>query len=228
MASFDGFEYEVLIVGSGAGGGMAAHVLTEAGVRVLLLEAGRDYDPVTETPMFQQNHEAPLRGSSTSEKNFGYFDATVDGGWQVPGEPYSEAPDSRFMWWRARMLGGRTNHWGRLVPRFTAADFKPYSTDEVGTDWPVDYEEIAPWYDKCEALIGVCGDNPGLDDTPSSSEGVLLPPPKPRVMELLLKSACKSLGIAAVPMRRAILTKPKDARQACFWATPCGRGCGCT
>jgi len=225
MASFDGFEYEVIVVGSGAGGGMAAHVLTEAGIKVLLLEAGRDYDPVTETPMFHQNHEAPLRGTSTSEKNFGYFDATVDGGWQVPGEPYSQGPDSRFMWWRARMLGGRTNHWGRLVPRFTAADFKPFSTDGVGTDWPVDYEEIAPWYDKCEALIGVCGDNPGLDDTPSSSEGVLLPPPKPRVMELLLKSACESLGIAAVPMRRAILTEAKDDRQACFWATPCGRGC---
>ena len=95
---------------------------------------------------------------------------------------------------------------------------------ESAADWPVDYEEIAPWYDKCEALIGVCGDNPGLDDTPSSSEGVPLPPPKPRVMELLLKSACESLGIAAVPMRRAILTEPKDDRQACFWATPCGRG----
>ena len=108
MASFDGFEYEVIVVGSGAGGGMAAHVLTEAGIKVLLLEAGRDYDPVTETPMFHQNHEAPLRGTSTSEKNFGYFDATVDGGWQVPGEPYSQGPDSRFMWWRARMLGGRT------------------------------------------------------------------------------------------------------------------------
>ena len=118
MASFDGFEYEVIVVGSGAGGGMAAHVLTEAGVKVLLLEAGRDYDPVTETPMFHQNHEAPLRGTSTSEKNFGYFDATVDGGWQVPGEPYSQGPDSRFMWWRARMLGGRTNHWGRLVQTF--------------------------------------------------------------------------------------------------------------
>ena len=110
MASFDGFDYEVIVVGSGAGGGMAAHVLTEAGIKVLLLEAGRDYDPVTETPMFHQNHEAPLRGMSTSEKNFGYFDATVDGGWQVPGEPYSEFALA------AASCGGAHGCWGRHQP----------------------------------------------------------------------------------------------------------------
>ena len=78
MASFEGFEYDVLIVGSGAGGGMSAHILTEAGIRVLLLEAGRNYDPVTETPMFQQNHEAHTYGVSTNDKHLGYFDSTVD------------------------------------------------------------------------------------------------------------------------------------------------------
>ena len=173
MASFEGFEYDVLIVGSGAGGGMSAHILTEAGIRVLLLEAGRNYDPVTETPMFQQNHEAPLRGVSTSDKNFGYFDATVDGGWQVPGEPYTEADGTRFMWWRARMLGGRTNHFGRLVPRFTPEDFNMADRDGLGENWPIDYDEVAPWYDRTEKLIGVSGTNPGLEDTPASADGVL-------------------------------------------------------
>ncbi|MFT5843508.1 MAG: choline dehydrogenase-like flavoprotein [Pseudohongiellaceae bacterium] len=225
MASFEGFEYDVLIVGSGAGGGMSAHILTEAGIRVLLLEAGRNYDPVTETPMFQQNHEAPLRGVSTSDKNFGYYDATVDGGWQVPGEPYTEADGTRFMWWRARMLGGRTNHFGRLVPRFTPEDFKMADRDGLGENWPIDYDEVAPWYDRTEKLIGVSGTNPGLEDTPASADGVLQPPPKPRVYELLLKAVADKMGIPAVPMRRAVITQDLDDRKACFYATGCGRGC---
>ena len=80
-------KYDAVIVGSGAGGGMAAFVLASKGLRVLMLEAGRDYDPYKETPMFTPNRDAPLRGSGTPDKEFGYFDATADGGWQMPGEP---------------------------------------------------------------------------------------------------------------------------------------------
>jgi len=87
-------EYDVIIVGSGAGGGMMAMQLALHGVKVLMLEAGRNYDPVTETPMFNTPEQAPLRASSTPEKPFGYYDATVDGGWQVPGEPYSNKPST--------------------------------------------------------------------------------------------------------------------------------------
>ena len=101
---------------------MAAYVLTRAGIKVLVLEAGRDYDPQTESAMFQWPHQAPLRAVSTPDKHFGYYDATAGGGWEVPGEPYSNAPGSTFRWWRSRMLGGRTNHWGRHVPRFTSTD----------------------------------------------------------------------------------------------------------
>lgn len=96
MNRFEGFDYDVIVVGSGAGGGMAAHVLAQEGHRVLMLEAGRDYDPVTETPMFQETHLAPLRGTGTPDKDFGYFDATVDGGWSVPGEPYTTGDGSEF------------------------------------------------------------------------------------------------------------------------------------
>jgi choline dehydrogenase-like flavoprotein len=242
-------EYDVILVGSGAAGGMTALVLVVHGVRVLMLEAGRDYDPVRETPMFQLPEVAPLRGAATPDKPFGFFDATVDGGWRVPGEPYSSA-DGRFMWWRSRMLGGRTNHWGRISLRMGPYDFKPRSRDGLGFDWPMTYEDLAPWYDKTEALIGVYGSNEGLENTPNSSPGVLLPAPAPRVHELLTRKACgEELGIPVVPAHLAILSLKQDAdywparlfpgnalaqrvvgdsmrsRAACFWATPCGRGC---
>lgn len=217
--------HKVIVVGSGAGGAMAAYELTRQGVPVLLLEAGRDYDPKTETPMFKLQADAPLMGAGTVDKDFGYYDATVDGGWTVPNEPYTSAEGTEFKWWRARMLGGRTNHWGRYALRFSEHDFKGKSRDGLGADWPFEYQDLAPWYDKTETLVGVCGTNTGLDDMPPSPEGVLQPPPTPRVPELLIAAAAKKLGIPAVPMHRAVLTQPKDNRAACFYATPCGHGC---
>ena len=114
--------------------------------------------------MFQTGIDAPLRGMRTPDKPFGFHDATVDGGWEVPGEPYTNASDDpkrRFMWWRARMLGGRTNHWGRIALRNGAYDFKPRSRDGLGFDWPISYADVAPYYDKVEMLIGVYGTNKG-------------------------------------------------------------------
>ena len=176
-------QYDVIVVGSGAGGGMAALRLALEGVKVLMIEAGRNYDPVTETPMFHTPEMAPLRGASTKDRFFGYYDATVNGGWQVPGEPYTNKPGTEgdFWWWRPRMLGGRTNHWGRISLRFGEYDFKPKSRDGLGVDWPMQYQDIAPWYDRVEQLIGVYGENSGVKNAPDSSPGVLLPAPKPRL-----------------------------------------------
>ncbi len=251
-AAVSGQEYDVIVVGSGAAGGQTAYTLAMEGARVLMLEAGRNYVPETETPMFQTAADAPLRGAATPDKPFGFHDATVDGGWQVPGEPYvntSEEASGRFDWWRARMLGGRTNHWGRYAFRNGPYDFKPRARDGLGLDWPLTYQDLAPYYDKVELLIGVYGANDGLENTPNSSPDVLLPPPKPRVSELLLKKRAKELAIPIVAAHRAILTQALDhkntpaqlhpgspnaqkalaesmqSRAACFWATPCGRGC---
>ena len=218
-------EHDVVVVGSGAGGAMAAYTLTKAGIRVLMLEAGRDYNPQAETPMFHSNADAPLMGAGNKDKDFGFYDATVDGGWTVPDEPYTTAEGTEFLWWRARMLGGRTNHWGRYSLRFSEHDFKGKSRDGLGADWPFEYSELAPWYDKTEALVGVCGTNTGLDDMPDSSEGILQPPPVPRIPEMLVAAAAGKLGIPLAPMHRAVLTEPKDNRLKCFYATPCGRGC---
>ncbi|HEX7917361.1 GMC family oxidoreductase [Rudaea sp.] len=245
-------DYDVIVVGSGAGGGQMAYTLTMGGARVLMLEAGRNYDPITETAMFQTPEMAPLRGASTPDKPFGFYDATVDGGWQVPGEPYTQASTNeaqRFDWWRARMLGGRTNHWGRISLRNGPYDFKPQSRDGLGFDWPIGYADMAPYYDKVEMLVGVYGANDGLENTPDSPEGCLLPPPKPLVSDLLVHKYAGTLGIPVIAGHRAVLTRQLDwknspaklhpgnpaaqqiitadmkQRGACFWTTPCGNGC---
>jgi choline dehydrogenase-like flavoprotein len=245
-------EYDVIVVGSGAAGGQTAYTLTMDGAKVLILEAGRNYVPETETPMFHTPDQAPLRGTSTPDKEFGFYDSTIDGGWEMPDEPYSSAssdPEQRFWWWRARMLGGRTNHWGRISLRNGPYDFKPHTRDGLGFDWPIGYDDVAPYYDKVEMLIGVYGDNDGMENTPNSSPGVLLPPPKARAGELLIRQRAKKVGVPVIAAHRAVLTKKLDHnrlpkllhpgneraqqilaqhmrdRAACFWATDCGRGC---
>src|ERR1700704_3676937 len=91
--------YDVIVVGSGAAGGQSAYVLAMAGGKVLMLEAGRNYDPVSETPMFNLPKYAPLRGAGTPDKPFGFYDATVDGGWSVPKEPYMVKRSRRGPGW---------------------------------------------------------------------------------------------------------------------------------
>jgi len=220
--------YDVIIVGSGAGGGMSAYHLTKSGLKVLMLEAGRHYDPVKETPMFNINAEAPLRAASTPDKPFGFYDATVDGGWEVPNEPYTVAEGSEpFIWWRPRMLGGRTNHWGRIALRFGELDFKPYSRDGLGYDWPITYDDLAPWYDKTEKLIGVSGAAParGLLNTPDSPPGCLMESAPPRAFEIFYERAFRAMGIPVIPMHGAVVTGQMEGRNTCVFATPCGRGC---
>jgi len=218
-------ETDVVVVGSGAAGGMAAYALTQAGVRVVLLEAGRDYDPTTETPMFNLPSQAPLHGAGTPDKPQGYYDATI-GGWELPGEPYSVAPGSAFRWWRARMLGGRTNHWGRLAPRFGPYDFEGYRRDGMGVEWPIRYADLAPWYDRVERLIGVFGAAEGIENSPDSPPGILQPPPRLRAFEHWIKLVMeRGHGIPVVPAHSAILTQPIGERSACLYATDCQRGC---
>ena len=221
-------QYDVIIVGSGAGGGMSAYALTKAGLKVLMLEAGRNYDPLTETPMFNTNAEAPLRGVGTPDKPFGFYDATVDGGWEVPNEPYTVAEGSDpFIWWRPRMLGGRTNHWGRIALRFGPLDFKPRERDGLGYDWPITYDDLAPWYDRTEKLIGVSGAAAphGLTNTPDSPPGCLMEGAPPRAFEMFYERGFRKMGIPVIPMHGAVVTGQMEGRNSCIFATPCGRGC---
>jgi choline dehydrogenase-like flavoprotein len=218
-------QYDAIVVGSGAGGGMAAYVLANAGLKVCLLEAGPMFDPKKDSNQLKNPWESPRRGASTKFRPFGDFDGCY-WGWEIDGEPYTHVGDTKWEWWRARMLGGRTNHWGRISLRFGPKDFKRKSIDGLGDDWPIGYDDVKPYYDKIDKMLGVFGTNEGL---PNDPDGIFLPPPKPRLHELFIKKAGNSIGIPVIPSRLSILTKPiplpGGGDRSCIFCGQCGRSC---
>jgi len=200
---------------------MIAKVLAEGGADVVMLEAGRMWDNSRDSAMFTWPYDAPHRGAATPERNFGEFDAGL-GGWSLPGEPYTRAPGTEFEWFRVRMLGGRTNHWGRISLRFGPDDFRRKTLDGLGDDWPISYDDIAPYYDRVDRFIGVFGSREGIHNQP---DGDFLPPPRPRCYELLVQQACKNLDVTCIPSRLSILTRPINGRAACHYCGQCSRGC---
>jgi choline dehydrogenase-like flavoprotein len=213
--------FDVCIVGSGAGGAMTAHALTQAGANVLVLEAGEWWDNTKNSKMFSWPYDSPRRGASTPERPFGEFDACI-GGWNVDGEPFTRAPGTRFDWWRARMLGGRTNHWGRISLRFGPDDFKRRSIDGLGDDWPIAYDDVKPWYDRVDRLIGIFG---SVENLPNHPDGIFHRPPEPRCYEWMVKEACDRLGIWCIPARLSVITRPLNGRAPCHYCGQCNRGC---
>ncbi|MBP7644363.1 MAG: GMC family oxidoreductase, partial [Saprospiraceae bacterium] len=216
-------QYDVIIVGSGAGGGMATNILAKNGLKVALVEAGPFFDPKDPKTQTQLKWpwESPRRGASTN-RAFGDFDMSY-GDWKVDGEPYTTKEGTKFMWWRSRMLGGRTNHWGRISLRFGPIDFKHKDVDGLGDNWPIGYEDIKPYYDKLDKMIGVFGSKEGRYNDP---DGFFLPPPKPRLHELYYIKGARKSGVPIIPNRLSILTKKlNNDRGVCFYCHQCNRSC---
>src|SRR5687767_8209401 len=170
--------YDVVVIGSGAGGGTMVQVLTGMGVNVALLEAGPMLNPAKDFKEHKWPHDYDHRGGldggiydTNKYQRFSFWSAP-NGYWDIEGEPYTVAPGSDFRWFRSRILGGRTNHYGRITLRFSDYDFKPKSTDGLGFDWPISYQDLSPYYDKAERSIGVTGT---VEGTRSPPDGIVNP-----------------------------------------------------
>src|SRR5207244_3025498 len=131
-------------------------------------------------------------------------------------------PGNDFQWFRSRIVGGRTNHWGRIALRFAPIDFKSKTRDGLGDDWPISYDDLSPYYDKVESYIGVFGTKENVSSAP---DGIFMPPPKPSCTENIIKKACDTVGVICVPSRMAIITQAHNGRAACHYCGQCGRGC---
>ncbi|MDT0553586.1 GMC family oxidoreductase [Urechidicola vernalis] len=215
--------FDAIIVGSGAGGGMATKILSEAGLNIAVVEAGPFFDPKDPKTQTQLKwpYESPRRGASTT-RAFGDYDAAY-GGWEIEGEPYTRKPGTKFDWFRSRMLGGRTNHWGRISLRFGPLDFKRKDHDGLGENWPISYDDVKPYYDKVDKLIGVFGSK---ENIPNEPDGFFLPAPKPRLHEMYYIKGARKANIPVIPSRLSILTKRiNNERGVCFYCSQCSRSC---
>lgn len=224
--------YDVIVVGSGAAGGIASYVLATKGLRVLCLEAGRMIDPAKDFYTHKFPFEWPYRG----EGKAGQYGKLPQGmGWKIKAwtdhlytipeeDPYAVAPGSKFTWTRLRAVGGRTNLWGRGCDRFGPLDFKAKSLqDGWGDDWPISYEDVAGYYDKVEKLIGVSGGSESVFNTPSGQH--LLPPFHPRCGEFLIRRGAEKIGIKVLPKPLAVLSQAYDGRPECHYCGACNWGC---
>jgi len=224
--------YDAIVVGTGAAGGIAAYVLTTQGLNVLCLEAGRMVDPAKDFYTHKFPYEWPHRGQGKPGQ-YGHLPQGME--WKIkewtdhlytiPEEdPYALAPGAKFTWTRLRAVGGRTLLWGRGCDRFGPLDFKAKSLqDGWGDDWPITYDDVAPYYDKVEELIGVAGGSEDVPNTPTSKH--LLPPFNARCGEQLIKKGAAKLGIKVIPKPLAVLSQPYDGRPACHYCGACNWGC---
>ncbi|MDQ3649277.1 MAG: GMC family oxidoreductase [Acidobacteriota bacterium] len=206
--------YDVVIIGSGASGGMAAWNLTRQGVKVLMLDAGDRFNKedywIHVWPY--ERRERIGRG----EKPYNFYLSTKE-------QPYITPENQPFNLIRVWGLGGKTNVWGRVSLRYAELDFKGPERDGWEIPWPISYRDIAPYYDRVEQLIGVCGGTDDLDSLPGSKHH--LPPPALRCGEWLIKNAAGRIQIPIVNVRRATLTRNHQGFPRCHYCGRCGDGC---
>ncbi len=225
--------YDAIVVGSGISGGWAAKELTEKGLKVLMLERGRniehikDYVNATKAPW-----EFPHRGGRTQQmikdypvlkRDYPLNETNLDYWVNEQESPYTEI--KRFDWFRGYHVGGRSLMWGRQSYRWSDFDFEANAKDGIATDWPVRYAEIAPWYDYAEKFAGISGSRDGLQQLP---DGQFMPAMEMNVVEKDLAARLKAHYNNQRSMiigRVANITVPHEGRTNCQYRNKCWLGC---
>jgi choline dehydrogenase-like flavoprotein len=209
-----GKVHDVIVIGSGAAGGMTAWNLTRQGINVLMLDAGEKF----------------RRGSFWTHVKPWEWKQRVERGQTPPQfrlddkeQPYTWEKGHYFDLWRVWGRGGKTNVWGRVSLRYSDLDFGSAERDGWEIPWPIRYKDLGPYYDKVDQLIGVCGGDDDQDSLPGSKYH--LPPPAMRCGEQLLRKAAAGIGVSIVAGRRAVLTQNHNGRMKCHFCGACGRGC---
>ena len=218
--------YDAVVIGTGAGGGMAIKTLCEAGLKVCALNSGRRLDPEKDFRNHRMPWEMKYRGFGDPQSRIPAepdFIATeyVNGAWEHE-LVHTTAAGTKWLWPRCSAVGGRTNFWGRSAARFGEIDFRAASLDGVDVDWPVSYEEMAPYYTRVEQMIGVAST---VQNRPSNPDGSYLPAMNLRCFDRILQAGAKKLGIPYLPDRIAQLTVEHSGRPACHYCGNCTSGC---
>jgi choline dehydrogenase-like flavoprotein len=202
--------HDVVIIGSGAAGGMAAWNLTRKGAKVLLLDAGSKFSRASFWSHVKP-WEARQRLAAGKHPPPFFLDNRE--------QPYETPPDQPYSLTRVWGRGGKTNVWGRVSLRYSDLDFTAALRDGHGIPWPIRYQDIAPYYDRVEQLIGVNGGDDDQDSLPGSKYH--LPPPAPRCCERLMQKAARTIGLSIVAGRRAVLTREHNGRAPCHYCGAC-------
>jgi choline dehydrogenase-like flavoprotein len=204
----------VIVIGSGAAGGMAAWNLTRKGINVLVLDAGQKFDRAK-----FWSHVKPWERQGKLDRGQRPPAFYLD----VKEQPYLYPQGQYFDLWRVWGRGGKTNVWGRVSLRYSDLNFTEPARDGWEIPWPIRYRDVAPYYDRVEQVIGVCG---GSDDQPwLPGSRNHLPPPAPRCGERLMQKAARGIGIKLVNGRRAVVTREFNGHAPCHYCGACGRGC---
>lgn len=228
-------EYDAIVVGSGITGGLAAKELTEKGLKVLMLERGKDVEHIKDyknadketwdfphrgkpTQQMQQDYPVLKRDYALNERSFGMWTNEKE-------SPYVE--EKRFDWFRGYHVGGRSLLWGRQSYRWNPQDFMANAKEGIAIDWPIRYEDLAPWYDYVEGFAGISGNNDGLDVLPDGNfqPAMALNCVEKEVAARMQKAFKGTRHLISGRVANMTQAKPEEGRSSCQYRNKCWLGC---